>query len=90
MCCGGQLFIILGKNLQGFELLRELVLQGADGCCRPCPPVCLCLSHSLLASAGHLVLSMALGHLTSARGSGEGLLSGRLAFLRQLTDVPSL
>lgn len=41
------LFIILGKNLQGFELLRELVLQGADGCCRPCPPACLCLSHSL-------------------------------------------
>ena len=57
-------------------------------------PVLLCASVSLtlclLASAGHLVLSMALGHLTSARGSGEGLLSGRLAFLRQLTDVPSL
>ena len=43
-----------------------------------------------LASVGHLVLSVALGHLTSVRGSEEGLLSGRLAFLRQLTDVPSL
>lgn len=54
-----------------------------------CVPLSLSLSHCPLASAGHLVLSVALGHLTSVRGSGEGLLSGRLVFLRQLTDVPS-
>lgn len=56
-------------------------------------PALLCasvpLSHCLLANAGHLVLSVALGHLASVQGSGEGLLSGRLAFLWRLTDVLS-
>ena len=60
-------------------------------CCHSCPPVGLCpsLSHCLLANAGHLVLSVVLGHLASVQGSGEGLLSGRLAFLWRLTDVLS-